>query len=91
MKKDLEAIYEWAERNEKKFEQMHHGPLKEISVEAYTTPNGDEIQIKDTVKDLGILATDDLRFKEQIKKATTECRITAGNILRTFGIREKSQ
>ena len=94
MKKDLEAIYEWAERNrmkfnEKKFEQMHHGPLKEISVEAYKTPNGNEIQIKDTVKDLGILATNDLRFKEHIKKATTECRITAGNILRTFGIREK--
>ena len=85
MKKDLEAIYEWAKRNRmkfnEKFEQMAHGPLKEISVEAYKTPNGDEIQIKDTVKDLGILATNDLRFKEHIKKATTEFRITAGNIL----------
>ena len=38
MQKDLDAVYRWAEKNkmkfiEKKFEQMAHGPLKEVTIE----------------------------------------------------------
>merc|ERR1712121_52988 len=40
MQKDLDAVYRWAEKNkmkfkEKKFEQMAHGPLKEVTIEPY--------------------------------------------------------
>ena len=42
MQKDLDAVYRWAEKNkmkfnEKKFEQMAHGPLEEVTIELYKT------------------------------------------------------
>merc|ERR1711895_98477 len=66
MQKDLDTVYRWAEKNkmkfnEKKFEQMAHGPLKEVTIEPYNTSSGKDIEIKETVKDLGVLATNDLR------------------------------
>merc|ERR1712105_130900 len=64
MQKDLEAIYDWAEKNKmkfnEKFEQMSHGPL-----------NGEEIEIKETVKDLVVMATNDLMFKEHIGRISS--------------------
>ncbi|CAL4151290.1 unnamed protein product, partial [Meganyctiphanes norvegica] len=51
MQTDLEAIYKWAkdnkmEFNEKKFEQMVHGSTRDVVNEAYTTPNGEKINVK---------------------------------------------
>ena len=94
MQKDLGAIYEWARKNkmkfnEGKFEQMAHGKVKDITIEPYKTPCGDEIQIKDTAKDLGVLATNDLMFREHINNITTSSRITMGMLLRTFSTRDK--
>jgi len=68
---------------------MVHGTLKEITIDPYQTLTGKEIQIKDAVKDLGILAKNDLKFKEHIEKVTTQCKITMGSLLRTFSTREK--
>ena len=53
MQKDLEAIYEWAQKNQMKFnenniEQMVHGTLKEVTIGPYKTSSGKEIQIKDS-------------------------------------------
>ena len=42
-----------------------------------------------TVKDLGILATDDLMFKEHIKKITNASKGVMGMLMRTFTTREK--
>ena len=53
--------------NENKFEQMAHGPLDEVTIEPYKTSSGEDIEIKKTVKDLGVLATNDLMFREHIK------------------------
>ena len=94
MQKDLEAIYEWARKNkmkfnEGKFEQMAHGHVNNITLEPYKTPCGDEIQIKDTAKDLGVLATNDLNFREHINNITLSSRITMGMLLRTFSTRDK--
>jgi len=47
---------------------MVHGTLKEVTIDPYETSTGKEIQIKNAVKDLGILATNDLKFKEHIVK-----------------------
>jgi len=94
MQEDLETIYEWSNKNkmkfnENKFEQMAHGPLKEVPIDSYKTPSGEDIEIKDTAKDLGILATNDLKFKEHINKITTSSKIVMGMLLRTFSTRDK--
>ena len=68
---------------------MAHGPLKEVTVEPYKTSSGKDIEIKETVKDLGVLATNDLMFKEHIGKVTTECRVIMADLMRTFSIRER--
>ena len=64
MQEDLETIFKWARNNrmkfnESKFEQMAHGSLKTVTLDPYKTQCGEDIQIKDTAKDLGILATND--------------------------------
>ena len=94
MQKDLRSIYDWAEKNkmkfnESKFEQMAHGYIKDITLDPYKTPCEDEIQIKNTAKDLGVLATNDLKFREHINNITLSSRITMGMILRTFSTRDK--
>ena len=94
MQKDLEAIYEWAEKNkmkfnEGKFEQMSHGTLNGVTIDPYKNSDGEEIEIKETVKDLGVMATNDLKFKEHIGRITTQSKVTMGMLLRTFSTREK--
>ena len=46
-------------------------------------------KVEETVKYLGILATNDPKFKEHIEKVTTQSKITMGILLRTFSTREK--
>ena len=46
-----------------------------IRVEAYKTPSGKEIEIKDKVKDLGVMTSADLRFREHINDVITSCKI----------------
>ena len=75
--------------NKIKFEQMAHGPLEGVILAAYRTSSGEDIKIKQTVKDLGVLATNDLMFKEHISKVATECRVTMADLMRTFNIRER--
>merc|ERR1711867_59397 len=94
MREDLDIVYRWAEKNkmkfnEKKFEQMAHGPLKGVTIEPYKTSSGEDIEIKETVKDLGVLATNDLMFKEHINEVITSCKIKQGNILRNFETRKR--
>ena len=67
MQRDLENIYEWAERNKMvfnkgKFEQMSFGNTNNAPIIQYKTPSGEEIQSKDNIKDLGVSVT---RFKFQ--------------------------
>ena len=52
---------------------MAHGPLKEVTVEQYKPSSGEDIEIKETVKDLGVLATNDLMLKGHIDEVKTEC------------------
>ena len=94
MQNDLEGIYEWAKSNKmefntNKFEQMIHGNANSVVIESYKASLGDEIQIKDTVKDLGILASNDLLFKEHMNKIINSSKVIMGMLLRTFSTREK--
>ena len=80
IQEDLNKIYEWEEKNvmkfnERKFEQMTWDKIKYIEVEAYKTPSGKEKEIKDKVKDLGVMTSADLRFREHINNVITSCKI----------------
>ena len=94
MQRDLENIYEWAERNkmvfnENKFEQMTFGNTNNAPRIQYKTPSGVEIQSKDNIKDLGIIVQGDLNFSEHINKIATECIVIMGMLLRMFETRER--
>ena len=75
--------------NEGKFEQMTLEKIKDIEVEAYKTPSGKEKEIKDKVKDLGVMTSADLRFREHINVIITSCKIKLRNILRNFATRKR--
>jgi len=96
MQDDLNKIYDWAEKNvmkfnEEKFEQMTWGKVEDVDVEAYKTPSGKEIEIKDKVKDLGVVTSSDLRFREHINDVITSCKVKQGNILRNFTTRKQEK
>ena len=102
MQRDLMIIYEWAIKNkmvfnEKKFEQMTHGKTEVnmgkkgrrlVQVKPYKTASGENIEIKETVRDLGVLASSDLKFEEHIEKIVTMGKISMADIITTFSIRE---
>ena len=93
LQKDLQIIYEWAnenlmEFNENKFEQMSHGVTTNINVDPYKTPSGNLIKPGKIVKDLGVLANNNLLFKEHIDKIVTSSKIMSGVLLRTFSTRQ---
>merc|ERR1712105_418635 len=75
--------------NENKFKQMAHGSLNEVTIDPYKNSNGKEIEIKETAKDLGVLATNDLMFKEHIGRITTSNKVIMGMLLRTLSTRER--
>merc|ERR1712002_398567 len=69
LQEHLNVMYKWArdnkmEFNEKKFEQMTNGNPNEPPVIHYKAPSGDQIQTKDTLRDLGVITSKDLDFKE---------------------------
>ena len=94
MQEDLESIYKWAKNNKmefnvNKFEQIIHGNIQNVEIEPYRSPTGEEITIKDTVKDLGILSSNNLMFKEHMNKTINSSKVVMGMLLRTFSTREK--
>ena len=94
MQEDLDTIYEWAIKNkmvfnEEKFEQMIFGHTKDTPIMQYKTSSNEEIPSKDIVKDLGILTSNSLDFKEHIDKITMIYKVVMGILLKTFETRAK--
>ena len=94
MQQDLNVIYKWAEDNmmefnEKKFEWMSCGNTQGVDRSPYKTPSGEDIQYKKKVKDLGVVTSDNLSFREHINSIVTACKIKQGIILRKFRTREE--
>merc|ERR1711955_59985 len=77
------------EFNEKKFEWMFCGNTHGIDISPYKTPSGDDIQYKKKVKDLGVVTSDNLSFREHINSIVTVCKIKQGIILRKFRTRKE--
>ncbi len=76
--------------NDTKFELLRYGPNQELkSATTYTTSNDMDILAKNTVRDLGILMSDDLKFKDQINTVCTKVRNLCSWIYRTFSRRDE--
>ena len=92
---DLDKLYEWQENNNmlfngKKFEMLRYGTntnLKESTV--YFTPNyNDVIEEKDSLRDLGIIMTNDGKFSNHVEHVCSKVKQKSGWITRTFQCRQ---
>ena len=71
--------------NERKFEQT-----RGLMSEAYTTPGGRAIEIGETVKDLGVIASGGLMFREHIDRVVMAAKVKTGILMRTFSTRREN-
>ena len=87
---DLQTIYSWANHvnmhfNSDKFECMRLWPNPSNTPEfEYLGPDGEKIEVKQSLKDLGVHLSSDLSFKLQVEKIVTSASKMAGWGLRTF-------
>ena len=89
LQQDLQSIYDWAgdvnmHFNSDKFECIRYWPGSDIPQYQYKSPEGDDIEEKVNIKDLGIHLSNDLTFKFQIQKTITSASKLVGWALRTF-------
>ena len=68
---------------------MIHGDYNEISIESYKTPSENIITPSSKVKYLGVIASDNLGFKEHIDGVVTSSKIMKGLLLRTFSMQQE--
>ena len=92
LQRDLQRIYEWAEKNcmefnGDKFEMISHGKPSNDDNRLYKGPNGEEIKEKQTIKDLGIVINEKSDFSDHITKTASACKAMSGFIMRTFKTR----
>jgi len=87
LQKDLCSVYEWGsdinmQFNSKKFEWVRYSSnLPDFKYEA---PDKTTIEVKSSVKDLGVILSSDLSFSLQIQKAVSSASQMVGWCLRTF-------
>lgn len=95
LQSDLETIYTWQEANNmefnsSKFETLRYGKNLQIKRDTgYKTPSGTPIEVKNSVRDLGITMSSDCSFKTHIVNLCAKVRSLTGWILRTFIARDK--
>ena len=83
---DLTSIYQWAAEvnmvfNAEKFECLRFWPGKSDQIEFdYLAPDGSKIEEKDSLRDLGVQISNDLKFNEQIINTVSECRKQASRM-----------
>ena len=89
----LDSIYQWSDTNNLifnslKFQAIRYGNNKDNIDFSYKTPVGNNIPNEDSVKDLGIQMSCNMKFHDHIEKVASKCRSLSGWILRTFTTRE---
>ena len=95
LQEDLNSIYKWAEDNkmqfnDNKFESIYYHPnRRSYPNQEYITMDGAQIEQKSSVRDLGIMMSDDATFKENIDVMVKRGKRMAGWALRTFQTRNK--
>ena len=93
LEQDLKILYTWAEINNakfngKKFEGMAN-IMNNVTIGQYMSPDNLPIEMKETIKDLGVNISADLSFTEHIKITVKETQKIAAWTLRTFNTRSK--
>ena len=95
LQNDLNRVYEWAESvgmtfNSKKFELVRFSPNSVDEFDSsYAAPNGDSIEVKTCVRDLGVKVNSDLSFRDQIDSVFESANRMTGWALRSFKSRSK--
>ena len=89
----LDTIYKWSDTNNlkfnsSKFQALRYGQNKDTKDFVYKTPTGDNIPDEDSVRDLGVKMSRNLKFHDQTETIASKCRSLSGWILRTFTTRE---
>ena len=97
---DIETIYKWAlevnmEFNGDKFECIRYWPDEDLGAVfkqefKYANEEGQTIEEKEHIKDLGVLLSNDLSFSQHINKMVSSCGKIVGWALRTFRTRSKT-
>ena len=95
LQSDLESIYRWAEDvamifNADKFEALRYWPGKSAKPSApYKDPEGNPIEEKDHLRDLGVELGNDCSFSAHIENTVAAGNKLAGWALRSFRRRSK--
>ena len=91
---DLDTIYDWQNRNNmlfngKKFEMLRYGPNNDLKNSTnYLTPEYEDlIEEKESLRDLGVIMSDDASFSRHVHHVCSKVKQKAGWILRTFQTR----
>ena len=90
LQSDLKSIYDWADEinmlfNSTKFEWVRYSANKEVAPAFnYLGPDAAVIEQKDSLRDLGVLLSNDLSFSLQIEKVVNSASQMVGWGLRTF-------
>ena len=92
---DLNKIYKWQDLNNMKFnsgksEVIKYGKNNQLRNDfTYLTPNADNcIDETETVKDLGIMLDNDMKFTSHINKVVSTVNMKVGWIFRNFNSRD---
>ena len=94
LQEDLNIIYNWQNENNmlfnsNKFEMLRYGPNEGLKFDTnYFTPEfEDVIEVKNNLRDLGIIMSDNANFKAHIGHVCAKVKQKCGWILRTFSSR----
>jgi hypothetical protein len=95
LQSDLDVIYSWQKENNmlfnsNKFEMMRYGDNEDLKISTnYFTPDCDGfIEIKESLRDLGVIMNDKGTFTNHIKHVCTKVTQKSSWILRTFQTRD---
>ena len=90
LQSDLDAVFQWSldnnmTFNDSKFELVRYGTNQELKDSTfYTRPDGEHIEEKYHVRDLGVTMSNTATFTEHINKIADSARDMCSWILRTF-------
>lgn len=96
LQEDLDSVYEWTTKNNMslngtKFVHLPYGKNQELmSCSTYHSDTGEDISTKDTVKDLGVLFSNDLTYNSHIQMIVNKVKNISSWVYRTFKTREQS-
>ena len=96
LQQDLQAVYRWAEEvnmvfNSDKFEVLRFwpGPAPRPT-NSYLDPDGNTIEVKDNLRDLGVQISSDLTFSTHIENVVAAATRMTGWVCRTFRRRSRT-